>query len=821
MTTNARILQQPRVHLQRWRAWWSHFFKSGDWLVLLLLTLLVFQAIFSLSASEWPLAERVVVPVMLLGMGFSYMLARSQYGEFLALFINTIYGGIFTLIVAAFYENTNIIEGMASVIIRTIRWFVDAFTGGINQDPLVFTLLVAILFWFIAYNAVWHVFRIDRVWRVIIPPSLIMLANMLFYTGDAPLDTYFIAFVFISLLLFVRSHLDQREWSWYIQQVRVPRSFRWQFLSAGALLALVALLIAGAIPTNDLQERLDRFQEFLNNDPARQLAETWNRLVQPIDAEGVATADYYGGDSLNLGGAINLGDQVVMLVSVPNDRRYYWRSRVFERYSDGRWSPSATLRVPDFEAPLQIVTDNEVLGGARITVEQTITIGSSPSRLIYGAPQTVEVSEIGRIDLSYTREDVVPQPMNVSVIRPAQVLDTGESYRAISMMSVATADQLRQAGINYPEWVVNPNTYLSASVSPRVVQLARDITAQAGATNPYDTAKAIETWLRANIAYNEKIPTPPAGADPLEWFIFEISEGYCTYYASAMVNMLRSLGIPARMAAGFSQGEWDATTRQFIVRERDAHTWVEVYFPGYGWVEFEPTSAEAPLDREGDDQQQPQSLMPTPTPMPTNTPTPMPSPTPLPSSTPEGDQGQPPVLPPTITLTPSPTPTATPIIVPTIAPPIQQSPPPDGGFLSFILPALAVALTIVIVAVILVLIAFLIYWWWEWRGMRGYSPVVRAFARLERYIPLIGIRTRDQQTPEEKRGVIISKLPQAERPITAITRMYTTERYSQHGADSPLGERHAEIAEEAWTTTRRQILRRWLRRFNPFVRGDK
>lgn len=810
------------MRLRRWRQWWLNFFASGDFVVLLMVAVLVLQPLLSLNAAEWLIDMPIVVPITLLALFFGYLLARTGYGEFIALIISVSYGSFLTLILAASLYGENLVNGTAIVVTRTVTWLVDAFTGGINQDELVFTLLVTALFWFIAYNASWHIFRVDRIWRVLIPPAMILITNFIIYTGDANLEIFVVVFIFMALVLFARSSLDQREWTWYLNHIRMPRRFFYPFISLGAVMALVALLGAWAIPSEDLQDRLNDFQEFLNNEPARQFAETWNRLFQPIEAEGPATADYFGGDSLNLSGAISLGDQVVMRVSAPTDRRYYWRSRVFERYANGRWSPSATLRVPDFNPPLDIITDDETLGAARVTVAQTFTIGDAPSRLFYTAPQPVQISGAGRIDLSYTRENVSPQPMNVSVIRPANVLRPNDTYQVISMVSVATANQLRQAGTSYPEWVVNPNTFVGAGVSPRVTQLARDIVTQANATNPYDSAKAIETWLRQNIAYNERIPSPPPNADPLEWFIFEIGEGYCTYYASAMINMLRSLGIPARMAAGFSQGDWDASLQQYIVREKHAHTWVEVYFPGYGWVEFEPTSAEAPVNRDGDTQEE---LPPEAPALPSETPTPTPTPTPMPTATPEPsdddaqdmetEQDESPPLPPTITMTPTPTPTATPIIVPTIAPPIQQSPPVvESPFIALIRGFLFFVMGIVL----LVLIALFIYWWWEWRGMKGLSPVARAFSRLERYVPLINVRTRTNQTPEEKRHAIVTRLPRAERPITAIIRSYMAERYSPYDAQSPLGKRNAEVAEDAWTETRTQILLRWLRRLNPFSR---
>ncbi|GAB5494738.1 MAG: transglutaminaseTgpA domain-containing protein [Phototrophicaceae bacterium] len=796
---------------------WQTYIASGDVTALLVTIILLLMPAFALDAADWPIDLNMIVPTIVMSLLFGYVLARSRYNELYALLVSSLYGIIFVIGIATLTTSLNPIRGLENVIIRSIQWFLDAFTGGINQDSLVFSMIVSLLLWFFGYNAAWHIFRVDRVWRVIIPPAVILLMNMIVYAGDANLDLYLMTFALMSLLLIVRSNLEAREWDWYVNGVRVPQRLRRQFIAVGTGISLVALVIAWAIPTGNLQQGLDNFQRFLASDPIRDMSEFWNRLIEPIESEGPATADYYGGDSLNLGGAIQLGDQVIMLIDAPTENRYYWRSRVFERYDDGRWRPSATRRVPDLDAPIDILIPvGSDLG--RLTVEQTITM-NSPSRLIYTAPQPLSIDLAGRIDLLRTNgdQDDADSPMNVSVIRPERVIERGVSYDATSAMSVASAIDLRQAGTNYPEWVTSPNTN-AVGVSARTAELARQIITDANATNPYDQAKAIERYLRENITYNESIPAPPAGVDPIDWFLFTQQEGYCTYYATSMVAMLRSLGIPARMAAGFAEGEYDASLGQYVVRERDAHTWVEVYFPGYGWVEFEPTSAQAPLNRDGDDIEPEQSnpAGAEPTSVPTFTPTPLPSPTFQPTATPEGSEQQDNQAPPTVT--PSPTATATPIIVPTVAPPVAPPDPPNNSFLSFLLPAIGLAFAVFMFVLVIVLLSLLVFWWWEWRGMRGLSPVSRAYARLMRYLGLLGLQSKDDETPEERRKRLVRELPKAERSITAITRNYTIERYSNKDEGTAENARQNQIAENAWVDARRNILVRWIRKFIPFLK---
>lgn len=780
---------------------------------------LLLMPALSLSAADWPVDMRVIVPVLISSAILGLVLARSQFNELLALIISTTYGICFIVLAAALGEPGNIATGVYNVFVRSVQWVIDATSGGINTDDLIFTLLVATLFWFLGYNASWHVFRIDRVWRVVLPPGLILVTNNVFYDGDANLSIYLAVFMFTALLLIARSNLDAREWEWYMNGIRPPTRLRRQFLIVGAVLSLSTLLIAWNTPSGNLQDRLDSFQEFLQSEPLRELSEFWNRLFSPVDAAGPTTSDYYGGDTLELGGAIQLGDQTVLRVVVPPDRRYYWRSRVYDTYegSSREWASAADTRLTDNQAPLDIALENYA---AREIIEQNFTIELSGSRLVYTAPQPFQVNLTTRTDLRYTAPEGDPaRAMNISVIRPTQVLRRGDEYTALSSMSTASAFELRAASRDYPAWLSPTYFYVSPSITERTRQLTQQIVAESGATNPYDQAKAIESWLRANITYNESIPEPPRGQDPVDWVLFDYREGYCNYYASAMIMMLRTQGIPARMAAGFAQGTWDAEEGAFIVTERDAHTWVEAYFPGYGWIEFEPTAAQARLNRDGDeditpqDPVAPQSQLPSPTP--TLTPTPQATSTPEVTNTPPPPDQQENNPPPTATITPTftPSPTATPVIVPTQPAPIQPEP---QGPLAFILPALGIAfLGLLLLAIIAAILTF-IWWWWEWRGMRGLSPVTRAYARLERYIPLVGIRFDEKQTPEERRKKVVSGLPQVERPVTAITRLYTTERYGRgdrHPADA---QRKTDIADEAWSDTRSSILRRWLRRLIPF-----
>jgi len=139
----------------------------------------------------------------------------------------------------------------------------------------------------------------------------------------------------------------------------------------------------------------------------------------------------------------------------------------------------------------------------------------------------------------------------------------------------------------YPAWVTERYLQLPADFPQSIRDLAESLTS--GKPTAYDKTIAITKYLRENIVYTTTVPEPPAERDLVEWFLFDLKRGFCNYYASAQVLMLRSVGVPARLSVGYAQGDFDPDTKQYSVLAKDYHAWPEVYFPELGWVAFEPT----------------------------------------------------------------------------------------------------------------------------------------------------------------------------------------------------------------------------------------
>jgi hypothetical protein len=331
-------------------------------------------------------------------------------------------------------------------------------------------------------------------------------------------------------------------------------------------------------------------------------------------------------------------------------------------------------------------------------------------------------------------------------------------------------------------------TIADDALTPRTIALAAQIAEPYD--NPYDTARAVERYLRDNITYNELVEAPPEDADPIDYLLFESKEGYCTYYASAMTLMLRSLHIPARIAAGFAQGTYDADRDQYVVTEADAHTWVEVYFPDYGWIEFEPTAAESPIER-----------------------------------------------PETFDLLAQ---IETEEAPPTLEEELAEEQPEDdfgrdfanlGEGLNFpqgqdIVRRINLGPVFRLVGGLIVAFALLVIAGWymlEFRGTRSLSEVGRSYARLNAYAPLVGVDLAGSDTPHERAVQLIEAFPDVGHHIKEIVDLYVQEQYSPLRL-SELGRSKAEHqSREAWRAVRkvfvRALLKRRVFRIGVFRRG--
>lgn len=182
------------------------------------------------------------------------------------------------------------------------------------------------------------------------------------------------------------------------------------------------------------------------------------------------------------------------------------------------------------------------------------------------------------------RRSYVARDINESLFNPFHNYGTMR-YEGLSILPARNIPELRASSMNYPPEIRDAYLQLPP-LDPRIAELARQVTARA--ETPFDKAATLETYLRTKFTYTLNLAGKP-GDDPLAHFLFETRAGHCEYFASALAIMLRTLGIPTREVNGFLPGEYNDLGDDYIVRASDAHSWVEVYFTGIGWMTFDPT----------------------------------------------------------------------------------------------------------------------------------------------------------------------------------------------------------------------------------------
>jgi len=256
----------------------------------------------------------------------------------------------------------------------------------------------------------------------------------------------------------------------------------------------------------------------------------------------------------------------------------YWRAMAFDRFLGNGWEDTEK-QYQDIESrqpPLMVGYKGEPPRYAGRELVQTFFIEKQLPNTVFAAflpRQVFFPTRFLKVDSMFT------------LIAPL-TLTPGLIYTVISEVSDASPDMLRRVMGYYPKGLKERYLRLP-EMSPEVEGLARRITADK--TNDYDRVAALDDYLRDNFTYDINCPRQGNDENTVEFFLFKQKGGYCEHFSTALAVMCRSIGIPSRIAVGFATGELDPLTGYYEVSARDAHAWVEVYFPVYGWIPFDPT----------------------------------------------------------------------------------------------------------------------------------------------------------------------------------------------------------------------------------------
>jgi transglutaminase-like putative cysteine protease len=587
----ARVWGRTRASLTGAAAW--------SFVLIVLLTIAVAR---STATAGWVGGIDVVTPVALGGAVLMGVLAVLPIPWGVALGLGFIAGPIVAAIAAgpllhAAHPSDSVSIGMVSI------WWSRVVTGSASSDapgyalfadPSFYLYLICLLMWVTGGWLSWCVLRWRRPMLGLVPGAAAFATNVL----DIPADQngYTLAILVLTLALLLWTNYTSSIANATRARVKLTGDARWDFWESG-LVAMAALIVLGIMlpPLSTIDRTIDLESSAFSN---------WAQLQQSLShatsigrvTTGVGTTGF--SSHVGLGGALKRSKQVVFTYTLSGSSGpHYFRGLDITQTFQGEWEYAASVNlaaaIPKNTIPLY-GEDYQKLGLTYFDIKMAAPPDGFGDILFYpGALFKVDRDTRASQAILPFDSSLLTIDRLSSVVPP---LSTG-TYNITVEYSTATEADLQKAGTAYPDWLTPFYTslptfgYRNADVLKRIHQLAVQVTRAAGAVTPYDKAKAIEAYLRssANFTYTLDPPTAPPGRDRLDYFLFDSHKGYCEFFASAMGDMMRSLGIPTRLVNGFGPGQYTTTTQNYVVRAEDAHTWVEVYFPKYGWNTFEPT----------------------------------------------------------------------------------------------------------------------------------------------------------------------------------------------------------------------------------------
>jgi len=616
------------------------------------------------------------------------------------------------------------------------NWITQVLAGEAASDPTVFVLFLGASVWCATFVGSFVLARNGRIWDAVIFNGACLVINVSVALTNLYPDL--IVFTLAVLVLLVRIHIVNLQERWVRQNIVPSGEMDWRLLRGGLTWTAVLVIMSLVTPRVGAAEVLNGAWSTFEG-PYHSVEAEWQRFFAgvsgPSRIRGVSFSD-----SIRLGQAPNLGDRVVMTVEAPAG--HFWRAVTYDFYTGAGWRTTESDKADKITLP---TADREAF-------QARFDIIVPHSNILFGAnePQKVDVPY-----QFYTGSDKT-YSTSLHALNRSQAAGT---YTVTSLVSTADKQTLRKAAATYPDYIKAKYLQLPSTLPPRVKSLAHSLLDNI--PNAYDKAETLENFLRSPpYSYSPQVKATPPGKDPIEYFLFDLKQDFCEYFASAMVVMLREAGVPARLVEGFTTGAYDSASNAYVVKEQDAHAWVEVYFPQYGWIEFEPTPSQPPFPRvdssaaggtdsgdgsaSGDSSSDPND----------------------PASRPNRAEDQ-------LNQDDSSGGFSGDSVVAAVR---SIDPRPALAFLGFLLLLLALAV-----------VRF------NWR-FRNYGPIESAWGKTRLLASYVGHPPHPSQTTYEFASSLGTAIPETQDPVQSLAQARVVERYSAQGADDDL----RDAAETAW-----------------------
>jgi transglutaminase-like putative cysteine protease len=566
------------------------------WIAFLLVAFLLVLLAWSLDAADYRGGDLYWLTwVVLLGVTWGLLAARLRLARWEAHGLGALIGAGVVLVLAAGQISSapDLGARLSALGQAAVRWYIDV-TGPthLSQENVAWQLIIGIVAWTTAQFSSYALFGHRRPLVAIVVPGVFLLVNMII---AANVDlTFLVLYTAAALLLLVRVNLVEQRDAWARRRIGEAESVGGVAARSGLVIVGSAVVLAVFLSTvgssaplaglwTTFQGRATdvvlRVNDWFNLSPAVRFH------GDPFESSQIITGkwDASGLDTLR--------------VTMSDGGRHYLRGTVYDRFLDGnRWIQSGVTSTQlQAGAPLadELAGDGDVDEAALTAITVNVNALRDLRVIITpGLPLSLSIP---------VRLERLGEDGPFAALRPAgDGLTAGTSYDVSVLVPKVgsaglTKNQLRNAGTDYPPGIIARYATLSADSGafnpapvghPSVAELAATLVQQDGLTNPFDIADAYQYYLSdpSNFTYASDVRGKCGAGEAVADCFLRIREGYCEYYATTKILMLRSQGIPARLVVGYLPPGSDG-----IVISSSAHAWVEVYFPGHGWTAFDPT----------------------------------------------------------------------------------------------------------------------------------------------------------------------------------------------------------------------------------------
>ena len=618
---------------------------NEGWIAAALMVINLVVVVMSVEQADWVATPNLIL-LLFLAMITGLALYRIPVWSIALLPVGLAVGlGVILWQLSSFNIDGTSVGGTGEVLERLDLWLEAARTGSINIDGLPFSFALMVSTWLTGFLGSWLFLRYGNFWGVFVLGGIGLLSNLTFLPPNT--SFHLGVYLFTALLLVARVQAIRRKHEWERRSVKVDDHLAGLSLSDSFGLTILVILVAFMLPVAPKWDTANQAYESMRN-PLESIEDDFNRLFAGLPARRPMGFRIWD-NVMALQGSIYPTTTQVLWVDSP--REMYWKARTYGTYNGKGWISENTVTEPlgytpeftqgavdrlreevtytvtplyaskklfsgdqvldvdrdvmiETQAPPVFAIDLSTLNQGGILPEYLRDVGDSllqaiasngafvgDQALAQSLPSQFRLDKVERdggraVRVQFT-EALPPNPEVLSVTSPKGKFKTGDPYNVTSAISLAGPEQLRNASTEYPAWVSARYLQLPPSLPQRVRDLAFQVTT--GATTPYDRAIAMEQYLRNSYPYNLRVDPPPFNADGVDHFLFTLGEGYSEYFGSTMTVMMRSVGVPARLAVGYTSGDQVEGQSVYAVTDSHSHAWLEIYFPEYGWIPFEPT----------------------------------------------------------------------------------------------------------------------------------------------------------------------------------------------------------------------------------------